>query len=192
MFSLAIGPDEIETIVKKCFTDFSLRVVHLKDGNYLDFILKINSSCISDFELKTELSCDQPSGKILFRVLHVKTYSDRNDGFFNRIKKWAKEITFDPTLSLSLTKAFVLYMVSLFSGKVICKESDDTISFSLQHLAEIKIIKLRQKKDETASQKAKRNAEKNIRYWSFLARIRPQAFFVRDNRLVLQAGLDDN
>jgi hypothetical protein len=48
----------------------------------------------------------------------------------------------------------------------------------------------RRKKGETASQEAEENVEKN-RYLSFLARIRFHALFVRDNRLVLQAGLDD-
>jgi hypothetical protein len=47
-------------------------------------------------------------------------------------------------------------------------------------------------KDKTVSPEAKEKAENSRRLWSFLARIRFQAFFVRDNQLVLQADLDND
>ena len=208
MFSLAIGPDEIETVLNKILTALTDSIfcrISLEDGNHFAFILKNKYLLVPDIDLKGVLSCDPSKEKLVFSNLWIKSYSADEEGPFHSI---TKKVLLDSFLSSPLTKEILLSFASWRWESIIWKESDDTFSLSFRHLADVtrkqrggwQIMKklrsiwqrsiFRRKKGETASQEAEENVEKN-RYLSFLARIRFHALFVRDNRLVLQAGLDD-
>lgn len=202
MISLSAAPEEIAAIFNKLFEDLQIGDIRLDDDNHADFVLKdilfpllpipvldkIKGS-ITDVRLRLIISCDPDAGKILFSDPQIMTYSEES-GF----KKWLKENSLDPMLSVSWIKKGLLSLVPWLTDYYLEKESSGVFSFSCRNLAE-QILKGNEKSPEKEDgedpEKAKRKEERTRRLCSFLARIRFQSVLVRDNRLVIRAMLEN-
>lgn len=202
MISLSAAPEEIAVIFNKLFEDLQIGDIRLDDDNHADFVLKdilfpllpipvldkIKGS-ITDVRLRLIISCDPDAGKILFSDPQIMTYSEES-GF----KKWLKENSLDPMLSVSWIKKGLLSLVPWLTDYYLEKESSGVFSFSCRNLAE-QILKGNEKSPEKEDgedpEKAKRKEERTRRLCSFLARIRFQSVLVRDNRLVIRAMLEN-
>jgi hypothetical protein len=202
MISLSAAPEEIAAIFNKFFEDLQIGDIRLDDDNHADFVLKdilfpllpipvldkIKGS-ITDVRLRLIISCDPDAGKILFSDPQIMTYSEKS-GF----KKWLKENSLDPMLSVSWIKKGLLSLVPWLTDYYLEKESSGVFSFSCRNLAE-QILKGNEKSPEKEDgedpEKAKRKEERTRRLCSFLGRIRFQSVLVRDNRLVIRAMLEN-
>ena len=202
MISLSAAPEEIAVIFNKLFEDLQIGDIRLDDDNHADFVLKdilfpllpipvldkIKGS-ITDVRLRLIISCDPDAGKILFSDPQIMTYSEES-GF----KKWLKENSLDPMLSVSWIKKGLLSLVPWLTDYYLEKESSGVFSFSCRNLAE-QILKGNEKSPEKEDgedpEKAKRKEERTRRLCSFLGRIRFQSVLVRDNRLVIRAMLEN-
>ena len=202
MIFLSAAPEEIAVIFNKFFEDLQIGDIRLDDDNHADFVLKdilfpllpipvldkIKGS-ITDVRLRLIISCDPDAGKILFSDPQIMTYSEES-GF----KKWLKENSLDPMLSVSCIKKGLLSLVPWLTDYFLEKESSDVFSISCRNLAE-QILKGNEKspkkEDGEDPEKAKRKEERTRRLCSFLGRIRFQSVLVRDNRLVIRAMLEN-
>lgn len=202
MISISAAPEEIAVIFNKLFEDLQIGDIRLDDDNHADFVLKdilfpllpipvldkIKGS-ITDVRLRLIISCDPDAGKILFSDPQIMTYSEKS-GF----KKWLKENSLDPMLSVSWIKKGLLSLVPWLTDYYLEKESSGVFSFSCRNLAE-QILKGNEKSPEKEDgedpEKAKRKEERTRRLCSFLGRIRFQSVLVRDNRLVIRAMLEN-
>ena len=202
MISISAAPEEIAVIFNKLFEDLQIGDIRLDDDNHADFVLKdilfpllpipvldkIKGS-ITDVRLRLIISCDPDAGKILFSDPQIMTYSEES-GF----KKWLKENSLDPMLSVSWIKKGLLSLVPWLTDYYLEKESSGVFSFSCRNLAE-QILKGNEKSPEKEDgedpEKAKRKEKRIRRLCSFLARIKFQSVLVRDNRLVIRAMLEN-